>query len=154
MLKKLLTLFLLLQICIACSTPSQQQASIFVQGIIGTVNEVSGNQMPSPNMPSPVPKPLKTTVYIYTLTHISETQQLGLNPFFSKINTKFVDSVITDNDGHFKKELPTGKYSVFIKVNGLFFANSYDIENNIQPVEVEAKKWVEVKISLNHKAVY
>lgn len=110
--------------------------------------------MPSPNMPSPVPKPLKTTVYIYTLTHISETQQLGLNPFFSKINTKFVDSVITDNDGHFKKELPTGKYSVFIKVNGLFFANSYDIENNIQPVEVEAKKWVEVKISLNHKAVY
>ena len=155
MLKKLLILFIGAPIIVGCvHSKNFQEPGAPKQGVTGIITEVYGNQMPSPGMPLPQPRPIKTTVYIYTLTHISETRQQGLEPFFSKINTRFIDSVVTDTGGYFRKELPVGKYSLFLKVNGLFFANSYDIENNIQPVEIEARKWTEVKISLNHKAVY
>jgi hypothetical protein len=65
-----------------------------------------------------------------------------------------VSSVETDSTGAFKQALPTGTYSVFVQVNKQFYANSFDIRNNIFLVQVEEGKLTEIKIVVNNAASY
>jgi hypothetical protein len=123
-------------------------------GIQGFVYEVKGNQMPSPDEKRAPPKGIRTDVYIYELTNSGQTQA-GLHPgFYKSISSKLIKQVSTDNKGFFKVKLPPGKYSLFTKVDSVFYANIFDEHNNIYPVEVQKKKMTEVVIRQDFNAAY
>jgi hypothetical protein len=128
------------------------------QGIEGIVYPVSGNRMPSPNRkPGPSsPRGIKSTVYVFELTNISQVTRQGQTSYYPMINTKLVRQADTDDTGYFKIDLPPGHYSVFTRKGDLFYASRRDEKNNIAPVEVIAGMYarVDCKIEGDRKAVY
>jgi len=124
------------------------------QGIEGYVYWLAGNQMPSPDRKPSVPKGIRTTLYVYPLTNISQVTRQGHTPFYTAINTKLVSTVDTDSNGYFKLGLNPGKYSLFTKKADLFFANGFDKDNNIAPTEVLAGKMTKVDFTVDYDAVY
>jgi len=129
------------------------------QGIEGIVYPVSGNRMPSPNRkpgPPAAPRGIKSTVYVFELTNISQVTRQGQTSYYPVINTKLVRQADTDDTGYFKIALPPGHYSVFTRKGDLFYASRRDEKNNIAPVEVVAGKFtrVDCKIEGDRKAVY
>ncbi len=138
----------------ACKSPQKIQETPILEGITGVVNKVAGNQMPRIGQPPAVPKPFPTTVFIYAPTNISQVSQIGSSPLYTAIFTKLITTVETDSAGLFKVKLPVGSYSVFVQVNKSFFANNFDIRNNIALVAVEEGKTTDIKITVNHEASY
>ena len=124
------------------------------RGLKGYVYEVKGNQMPSPDEPRSKPKGMKTTLYIYKLTNISQVTRQGQSPFYSNISTQLVKEVETNEKGYFKVKLKPGMYSLFVKKDNLFFSSIFDGENNIHPVEVRAGTMTDVVFNVNYNAVY
>lgn len=135
----------------SCKCASKLQAQ---QGIEGMVIKVSGNQMPSPDIPRTPQKGFKTTLYIYELTNLSQVVKQNESAFYSTINSKFVTKVETKEDGKYKVSLPEGKYSLFVKKGELFYANIFDGEGNIAPVTIEKGKMTTVVTKVDYDAVY
>jgi hypothetical protein len=123
-------------------------------GIQGYVYEVKGNQMPSPDEIRQPPRGIKTDVYIYELTSNSQVVADERSGFYKAVNTKLVKRVSTNEKGFFKVKLSPGKYSVFTKVDTLYYANLFDQDNNIYPVEVQKKKMTDVVIKQDYNAAY
>ena len=119
---------------------------------MGSVKEVSGNLMPGPGKELPEPRSVQTMVYVYETTSLSQVK--GEAPLFTSILTKLVDSVATDEKGLFSIAVKPGNYSLFVRVDRKFFANSFDTKNTIHPVTVEEGKVAEVSILINDKATY
>jgi hypothetical protein len=154
--------FILIFFGIACKTPktsvegsnNTSSSASEVQGIVGEVAEMIGNQMPMVGAPAPTPRPLKATVYIYDSTHMSKVQQIGTSPLFSMVNTRLVQKLDTNEAGRFSAELPAGTYSVFVLKGGAFFANQFDEKNNIGICRVEVGKQTRLQITVNTDASY
>ncbi len=155
-------LFYILAFSQACK-PSQklkeaENSTILVekvkQGIKGVVQSVTGNQMPSVDLKKSGPKGFPTAVFFYEPTNISQITRHDLQPLYNTVLTKFISTVQTDSTGAFVAELPVGTYSVFVQVDKLFFANNFDIRNNISLVTVEEGKLTEIKILVNNNAAY
>ncbi|HEY8389149.1 MAG TPA: hypothetical protein VIK74_11120 [Parasegetibacter sp.] len=127
--------------------------STLKQGIIGIVVEVSGNQMPSPDT-KPVPPPrIETDLYIYELTGPGDV--ISPTPgFYSAINTKLVLKLRSGKDGAFAAWLNPGSYSIFTKPDSLFYANISDMHGNIAPFHVKKGEITELKVKMDHNAVY
>ncbi len=139
----------------ACITSKNQTATATMQqGIEGFVYRISGNQMPYPNMPAQTPNGFSTTIYIYETTNIKDVARKGSSAFYFAINKKQIATVQSDSTGHFAIALPTGSYSLFTKVDNLFYANSFDIENNIALVKVDAGKITQTVIKVDAGATY
>ncbi len=124
------------------------------QGITGVVQSVSGNQMPSVDQKKAGPKGYATTVFFFEPTNISQITRHDQQPLYNTVLTKLISTVETDSTGAFVAALPVGSYSVFVQVDKLFFANNFDIRNNISLVTVEDGKLTEIKILVNHHAAY
>lgn len=139
---------------VSCKTPQKAGKNQVKQGISGTVAEAVGNQMPRVGQAPPVPRPYPTTVFFYEPTNIRQVNQVESSPVFTAVYTKLVASVQTDSAGAFKQALPAGTYSVFVQVGQQFFANNFDLRNNISLVTVEPGKLTEVKIVVNNAATY
>lgn len=124
------------------------------QGIQGRVLWESGNRMPSPDAPQTNGKRgVERTLYIYQLTNGAQvTTQDGV--FHSNIQTKLVTQVVTDANGNFAVSLKPGKYSLFSKEEKGLYANLFDGDNNIFPVEVEEGKVTAVEFLINYNATY
>lgn len=136
----------------ACSGTKGGDA--ITQGIRGMVAEAVGNQMPSPDIKPSGPQPLSTTVYVFELTNMTQVQHKGGEPFYASIATRQIDSVQSDTEGRFALALAPGRYSLFTKVDGRWYANLFDGANNIQPVTVESGKVTETKIVISARAFY
>ena len=154
--------FILIFLGIACKTPkvtnsnkaADNQSSTEIQGIVGEVTEVSGNQMPMLGGSTGAPKPYKTTVYIYDSTNVSQAKQIGTSPLFLSVNTRLVQKIDTNEAGQFSAALEAGTYSVFVRKGGAFFANQFDEKNNIGICRVEVGKQTRLQISVNTDATY
>jgi len=131
--------------------PSSHPAS---QGIEGHIYRVSGNQMPSPDVKPSRPKGIKTALYIYPITNLSQVSRKGSSAFYTTIQTKLVKKIMSDTNGYFNAKLPVGIYSLFVKVDSLYFANLFDGENNIFPVKVVQNKMTKVDFKMDHDANY
>ncbi|QCR24261.1 carboxypeptidase-like regulatory domain-containing protein [Pontibacter sp. SGAir0037] len=132
-----------------------QQAQIAIkQGIAGKVLWEAGNRMPSPDAPASSGKRgVQRTVYIYELTKSSQaTSPDGI--FYTSIQTNLVTQVVTDANGNFTVSLKPGRYSLFTKEEQGLYANLFDGENNIFPVEVKEEKITAVEFLINYKAIY
>ncbi|GGZ35937.1 hypothetical protein GCM10007049_31520 [Echinicola pacifica] len=127
------------------------------QGIVGQVYWLEGNQMPTVGEPSgtdnrPKREKVKRTIRIYERTHISQAK-MG-DQLFTEIETPMLAEIETEEDGSFAIGLPPGVYSLFtVEENGLF-ANIYDLDSYIQPVEVLADEWNDIQLLINYKAAY
>ena len=149
-------LFLFTMLCCSlsfCASVKDGQASI-KQGIFGRVLWQQGNFMPSPDRPQQKGSvPAVRIVYIYKLTKLSET--VGESPLFSKINTQLVAKVNTNKEGYFQCKLTPGKYSIFtLEEDGKFFANLFDGDGNVAPVEVKVGEITKYDINVNYKAAF
>ncbi len=145
--------FITLLFIIGCAAQKSDLVNI-TQGVSGIVAEATGNQMPSPDEKPTGPLPIKTTIYFYDLTNKTQVIATGSQPFYTAINTKFIDSTTSNKAGEFAIALEPGKYSAFTKVDGKFYASLFDGQNNIQPVTVEANKVAQLNITVSAKAFY
>jgi hypothetical protein len=123
-------------------------------GLKGHVYYVAGNQMPSPDQHRASAPGMKTTLYIYQLTNISQVTRDGYSPYYKTISTALVKKVETKEDGSFKVKLNPGQYSLFVKKGNVFYGNIFDEKNNIYPVTVEKGKWTEESYKADYDAVY
>ena len=147
--KHLLLLILAVAITLvtACKT-------VKTQGIQGTVQWISGNQMPGPgtNKKSPA-QGIAREVRIYPATFIHQVQSKD-GSFYTDAIGKPVMVIQSSSDGTFTATLPPGKYSIFTKeVRGLF-ANQYDGEGCINCVEVRANEFTDMTIKVDYEAAY
>jgi len=133
-----------------CKPPQKKKVEPMVQGVKGLVTALTGNQMPRIGAPPSVPQAYPTTVFFYEPTNITRTQQWNQGPLFNNIYTKLIATVDTDSTGAFIAKLPVGTYSVFVQVGQQFYANSFDIRNNINLVTVDQDKLTEMNIVVNY----
>jgi len=124
------------------------------EGIKGWVYQESGNRMPRPGTEPQKANGLSTTIYVYELTNLGQTSRVGVTPFYTAIHTKSIATAHSDSTGAFTIRLAPGRYSLFVKLEGRFFAGTFDSDNNIAPVTVEKGKFSPVKIMVNPDAVY
>jgi hypothetical protein len=124
------------------------------QGIEGYVYYVSGNQMPSPTKKSRPPKGIKTILYIYQLTNINQVTRQGQSAFYSSVKTRLIKKTESDTTGFFSVQLDPGRYSLFTKTGAFFYANLFDKDNNIEPVEVLSRKITRTEVRIDHDATY
>jgi hypothetical protein len=141
--------FLLLSALIA-----ENEAGCGHSGIKGHVYRVAGNQMPSPDRPPSPPRGIKTKLYIYTLTNISEVTRDGSSAFYKVVPTQLIKEVETAEDGSYSVRLKPGNYSLFVKKDDLFYSSMFDDKNNIHPVLVKKGVMTEDDFSINYDAVY
>ena len=110
--------------------------------------------MPSPNRTPSKLNGIKTTLFIFEVTNIKDVARKETSSFYYSINKKLISTIHSDSVGHFYIQLPIGVYSVFTKVNRLFYANTFDEKNNIAPVKVEKGKISVITIKMDAGAVY
>ena len=135
------------------SQEKQAQQVPIKQGIAGKVLWQSGNQMPSPDAPPSKGKGVQRTVYIYQLTNGAQATTIN-GVFHSNIQTDLVTQVVTDANGNFAVSLKPGVYSLFTKEEKGLYANLFDGDNNIYPVEVEEGQVTHVEFLINYEASY
>jgi hypothetical protein len=123
-------------------------------GLEGYIFRISGNRMPSPDAKLSPPKGVKTVLYIYELTSLSQVSKEGESAFYSNIHTRLVQTVTSDDNGYFLVSLPPGEYSLFTKKDALYYANNFDGSNHIAPVRVHTGKITQVNINIDYDAVY
>ena len=132
---------------------SQDQQVPIAQGIAGKVVWQAGNQMPSPDAPPSKAKGVQRTLYIYELTKSDQVKTIE-GVFHTNIQTNLVTQVVTDANGNFAVTLQPGKYSLFSKEDKGMFANLFDGESNIFPIEVQQGQVTNVEFLINYKANY
>jgi len=140
-------LMALLPACQASSRPGQA-----LQGIQGRVLLRSGNHLPGPGRSLPADQPVSREIHVYALTHLSQVKAAG--SFYSQIQTKQVAKVVSAPDGTFRLALPPGKYSVFVQEAPGLFANRFDGQGHIFPVEVKPGQAAALEIIIDYNASY
>jgi len=124
------------------------------QGIEGQILEISGNQMPSPSIKPSAPKGIRTMLYIFELTTLDQVTRQANTPFYSAVSTRLVQTAWSDTAGYFKVQLKAGRYSLFTRNGRLYYANLFDGENHIAPVEVYAGKMTKTVVKIDALAHY
>lgn len=136
------------------TTQVQQKQPSIEQGINGRVLLKSGNQMPSPDAPPTENKRgVERIVYIYELTNVNQVATKD-GVFHTNIQTNLVSQVVTDANGFFSVSLKPGKYSLFTKEEQELYANLFDGEMNIFPVEVKKGQVTTIEFLINYQASY
>jgi hypothetical protein len=139
---------------LSCGNSRQLNDQKIQQGLEGIVQMVSGDRMPSPDLPPAEPSGYATTVYIHQLTEMSQLRKMNKTGLYTTIPTTLVDSVTTDSSGHFAVELPPGEYSVFVKYENGFYANWFNEKNQIGPAVVQEKKLTRLKLLISADATF
>ncbi len=152
--EKLLTLLISILLLYACIN---QNGSLNKQGIIGEVRWVEGNLMPTIGDTTYAARakgiPIEREVFIYEVTKADDAVRSTGN-FYTSINAKLVKKIKTGKDGSFKVNVPPGKYSLFVMEKEGLFANTFDGDNYISPVTVQANNFTEIQILVNYMAYY
>lgn len=165
MLSSKFLLFLFTILCWGCSPKSSSQQlgsaeenNAIQQGITGQVLWFEGDLMPKV-----VPegektpernqgKPVKRKIFVYELTHNSQTQKEGR--FIKEVSTNLIKSIQSNEEGYFSVSLNEGQYSLFVKEDEGLYANRFDGQGNINPVKVFKDSVTNIKFRIDYKAVY
>ncbi|TAF67821.1 MAG: carboxypeptidase regulatory-like domain-containing protein [Cytophagales bacterium] len=155
----LLALFILFSLASLSTAWAQCDMKVKKQGIKGQILWREGNFMPTmdgnknKNQKAFIEKGISRELFVYALTKTKDTEREGV--FFTKINTKKIAQISSNEEGCFALDLPTGKYSLFVlEPNQQWFANRFDGEGNIMVIEVKKKQSTEVNIIIDYKATY
>lgn len=144
--------FLMLCICISVLGCKSSQTQTLNQGIKGQVLWLEGNFMPGPGQEK-TGEPVVREIYVYEVINAKKIEEKG-NRLYELPDQDPITIGKSDENGLFEIALPSGKYSVFTKEDEGLFANLFDGQMNLNPVEVEIGKFTEMDIKINYKAVY
>ena len=139
---------LLAVMALSCQT-AQQDAK---QGIKGQITWFEGNLMPGPGRDVSTGTPIERTVLIYPLTNL--TQVKGSAPLFESVAHEPLERIQSNAEGTFTANLAPGFYSIFTMEDEGLFANFFDGNQNIHPVEVKKGIFTQVEIQVNYKSAY
>tara|TARA_R110002049_G_scaffold84517_1_gene215059 strand:- start:315 stop:713 length:399 start_codon:yes stop_codon:yes gene_type:complete len=127
------------------------------QGLFGKVLWVAGNQMPmiieegqQDNRKGP--RPIEREIVVFEQTRTSDTEME--NGFYKNIKTKEVARFKTDKNGQFFINLKPGVYSLFTVEEDGLWANTFDGENRINPIEIKEDEISQITITINYDAAY
>ena len=150
----LLSFFIISLAFWGCGGTQTAQKAAIEQGIAGYILEEKGNRMPSPDRPLSAPKGLKTQVFFYPVTDITQLTQLTTPGLYQVISTPPQATTTTDSTGYFSVSLPPGTYSIFVKYGEGIYANWFNEKNQVSPVEVLEQKVTTVKLIVSVGASY
>jgi hypothetical protein len=122
------------------------------EGIAGRVLWREGNWMPAPDAPERNASGIAREIYVYELTTDAQTEKE--EPFYTAIHSRLIAKTRSDANGCFEVALPPGRYSLFVKEADGWFANRFDGEGHIQPVEVKAGEVSKLELVVDYKAAY
>lgn len=143
---------LLCAVIILCSCYGLKSGPVTTGCLTGYIYLLSGNQMPSPGKQPDKGRGVSREIYIYEPASIHQTQ--GASPLFDQIKTRLITTTKSDSAGHYAVKLPAGRYSVFIKDNGRFFAAESDGGGILNPVEIIAKTVTRKDFKITTNAAY
>lgn len=138
--------FLPLMGCLGCSRDTAR--------VNGVVYRVSGNQMPSPDLPPSVPKGYRTTIYFFEPAQQSQARRAGADGLYFDIGTRLAGKAESGNDGHFTLRLKPGRYSVLIGRDTLYYSNISDGKGFINPVDVRSGEKNRIELRADWDASY
>ncbi|MGE0931045.1 carboxypeptidase regulatory-like domain-containing protein [Peijinzhouia sedimentorum] len=158
--KRLIRLSLLssaFMLLIMTSCVSQQTMQASKQGLFGKVLWVAGNQMPmiieeGQQDDRKGPRPIEREIVVFEQTRTSDTEME--NGFYKNIKTKEVARFKTDKNGQFFINLKPGVYSLFTVEEDGLWANTFDGENRINPIEIKEDEISQITITINYDAAY
>lgn len=131
---------------------NKEMAKGLTQGVTGTVLWFEGNLMPSIGATQPKGKAIeRAIVFCKPLKYKDLTQNDRL---YTGLDEFIVETAKSDAEGKFSIKLPVGKYSVFTKEEGGYYANSFDGQGFIQVIEVMENKITTLDLKVDYKAVY
>ncbi len=111
------------------------------QGLYGCCTYKTGNCMPIIDTNQCKWYGVKRTIFIYEPTKASQAISIdGGSEYFSKITTKLVAQIESDNNGCYQVELPVGQYSILILENGKYYCRSMGDNFLLCPVTVDTNK--------------
>ena len=122
------------------------------QGVWGDVWFLAGNFMPT--KPTGTTTPVRREMRVYELASMADADQVPYSAFFRSVRTRLVASTWSDADGFFQLSLPRGTYSLFAVENGLLYANGFDGQGHIDPVEVKVEAVTPVLFQIDYRALY
>ena len=108
--------------------------------------------MPDPDKKSTRSAPIESEIYIYEATTMN--QVTDVDGFYSAVTTRLIKTVKSKKDGTFTVKLPPGIYSVFVKEKRGLWANTFDGQGRINPVEVTTGNYTTFTINVNYEAAY
>jgi hypothetical protein len=127
------------------------------QGICGTVTELRGNQMPSPDQPKPITggRPVVRQVLIFKVLTMKQVTSDDAG-FITEINgAKPVKTLKTNKQGKYcVYGLPVGTYSVLVREPQGLYYNISDIDNRMNPVTVKKGKITTATVEISHGASF
>ncbi|GHA72650.1 hypothetical protein GCM10007389_28030 [Pontibacter akesuensis] len=121
------------------------------EGIAGTLTLIEGNCMPMvPASTTCKEYPVKRTIRIYSYTTLQEAKTQ--EPTYFNPQGSPILSVEADEEGFYQAKLAPGKYSVFIVEEGKLYANGFDGQGGINPVQVQQSQVSRMNLILNYAA--
>lgn len=134
-----------------------------VQGIYGLVLFWEGDFMPTyPEDDSGgdvYPVVRDVCIFEAVLHDDVEWTYVEIEPGFSihlatDIPAALVHIVRSNRNGYFEAELPSGRYSIFVREGGHYYANLFDGDGYVFPVEVEEGKTTGIQFDITYMATY
>ena len=122
--------------------------------VLGKVQLVMGNQMPSPDLAIEEPRGFSTTVCFFEPTLVNLGLPTGEQGVFMMTDKKLVAKVLAEKDGSFKLKLKPGKYSVLLGKDGQYYSNISDLEGLINPIEINKNSQKPLVLKADWGAIY
>ncbi|MEW6686966.1 MAG: hypothetical protein AB1393_12310 [Candidatus Edwardsbacteria bacterium] len=132
--------------------PDTRSQVTIVQGVWGNVWFWKGNFMPG--SATGTITPVVRQVFVYKPVHIDSVVTVGYSPFYLAIHGTLVATTTSNNTGFFQMVLDTGKYSLFVKEDTLYYANLFDGEGYILPAKVARDSVTKVQIDITYEAYW
>ncbi len=123
------------------------------QGVAGLILFWQGDFMPGPGPPTGTKLPAQRELLVYELTNLADVTSAG-DAFYSAISTRLVASTFSGADGRFAVQLPVGRFSLFVREQSMFYANGWDGQGFIYPIDVAADTVTEVQFDITYLAYF
>jgi len=124
------------------------------QGVKGKILLLKGNFMPSPEAKAKQGVGVKREIAFFELTREDQTEAGKSSGFYKRVKTKLIKRVYSNGNGCFLAKLSTGKYSMFVKEEGEWYANSFGPNGEIFEVEVKEGDFIQLDFKISHGAAF
>jgi hypothetical protein len=157
--KNSLVIVFTILIAISCTRPQTAQDTVALapgrinQGLTGKVLFKEGQFAPSGEiLDNGKVYGIERQILLYELTNIKDVDAAE-GDFVKYTSTELIDSTTSDKYGNFSKELPEGKYSVFIKESNRLYSKIGD-DDYYMPVTIYRDSSTNIIIEVDYKASY
>ncbi len=122
--------------------------------VVGKVQRVMGNQMPSPDVKNEEPGGLAATVFFFEPTLMNMGMPTGEQGLYLMTNKKLVAKVLCEKDGSFSLKIKPGKYSVLLGKDGQYYSNISSLDGLINPIDILKKENKPIVLRADWGAIY